>query len=188
MNNDNSLQFELHLVDKYMTNPNPELAEVLIKEFSFHKINHTKPSLELSQWIIERSKAALKDYNKIASIFGLIGVGARPTLHLEYVSMNAYCWMSILDNCDYQHALNNTAKLFRTDSDSVKIAFERKNHDFGVRELCRVGLDLCISLHQIEITSHHREIVLATLNEEIDIQMMKDYTHHRAMYENLNKL
>ncbi len=184
MNNDNSLQFELNLVDKYMTNPNPELAEVLIKEFSFHKINHTEPSLELSQWIIERSKAALKNHNKTASIFGLTGVGARPAIHLKYISMNVYCWMSILDNSDHQHAFNNTARLFGTDSDSVKIAFERKNHDFGERELCRVGLDLCIAIHDIEITSHHREIVLATLNEEIDIQMMKDFTHHRAMYDN----
>ena len=37
------------------------------------------------------------------------------------------------------------------------------------------ALDLCIAIHDIEITSHHREIVLATLNEEIDIQMMKDF-------------
>ena len=182
MNNENSPQFESNLVDKYMSNPNPELAEVLIKEFSFHKINHTKPSLELSKWITERSKVALNNLDKTASIFGLIGVGARPVIHLKYISMNAYCWMSILDNNDHQNAFKYTARLFGTDSDSVKIAFERKNHDFGERELCRVGLDLCISIHNIEITSHHREIVLATLNEEIDIQMMKDYTHHRAMY------
>ena len=32
MNNDNSFQFEKNLVDKYTFNPNPELAEVLIKE------------------------------------------------------------------------------------------------------------------------------------------------------------
>ena len=184
MNNDNSLQFELNLVDKYKNNPNPELAEVLIKEFSFHKINHTKSSIELFQWIIKRSKNALKNHNKTASIFGLTGLGARPSIHLEYISINAYCWMSILDNSDYQHALNNTARLFGIDPDTVKIAFERKNHDFGERELCRLGLDLCISLHQIEISSHHREIVLATLNEEIDIQMMKDYAHHRAMHDN----
>ena len=85
MNNDNSVQFDLNLVDKYMTNPHPELAEVLIKEFSFHKINHTEPSLELSQWIIERSKAALKNHNKTASIFGLTGAGARPAIHLKYI-------------------------------------------------------------------------------------------------------
>ena len=72
MNNDNSLRFELNLVDKYTTNPNPELAEILIKEFSFHKINHTKPSLELSQWIIERSQAASKNHNKTALIFGVL--------------------------------------------------------------------------------------------------------------------
>ena len=123
-----------------------------------------------------------------ALIFGLTGIGARPAIHLNYISMNAYCWMSILNNNDYQESFNDVATLFDTNSESVKIAFERKNHDFGERELCRVGLDLCISIHQIDITPRHREIVLATLNEEINVKMIKDYAHHRAMYNNFKQI
>jgi len=62
----------------------------------------------------------------------------------------------------------------------VRIGFERKNHDFGERELCRFGLDLYIAIQQKNITDREKEIVLSVLNEDIETQMVKDLNHHRC--------
>ena len=57
MINENYLLFEENLVREYKINPNPELAEVLIKEFSSHFVKNTSPSIALNEWINDKSKA-----------------------------------------------------------------------------------------------------------------------------------
>ena len=47
MISDKCLIFEENLIKEYERNPNPELAEVLIKEFSSHFIKNTQPSVQL---------------------------------------------------------------------------------------------------------------------------------------------
>ena len=54
INKDNQA-FEDMLVEKYKINKDPELSEVLIKEYSSHKIKSTSPSIALDLWIGERS-------------------------------------------------------------------------------------------------------------------------------------
>ena len=44
MINDKCMIFEQNLIREYEKNANPELAEVLIKEFSSHFIKNTQPS------------------------------------------------------------------------------------------------------------------------------------------------
>ena len=56
MINENYQQFEINLIKEYKKNANPELAEALIKEFSSHFINKTKPSSELNDWLKIRVK------------------------------------------------------------------------------------------------------------------------------------
>ena len=49
MINENYLLFEENLIKEYKINPNPELAEVLIKEFSSHFVKNTSPSIALNE-------------------------------------------------------------------------------------------------------------------------------------------
>ena len=66
--------------------------------------------------------------------------------------------------------------------DDVKIALERKNHDFGTRELCRLGLDIFIAMDTRQLTSYEMNIANKYLKEDVSIQMLKDLNHHRMKY------
>lgn len=60
--NDNEWKiFEINLIDKYIKDPNAELAEALIKEYSAHKINNTEITKELQTWI-DKSSAQLSQW------------------------------------------------------------------------------------------------------------------------------
>ena len=96
--------------------------------------------------------------------------------------MNAFCWDLIFKKIPITLTYKQVADIFGRSPDSVRIGFERKNHDFGERELCRFGLDLCIAIQQKNVTDSEKEIVLSVLNEDIEIQMVKDLNHHRAKY------
>ena len=96
--------------------------------------------------------------------------------------MNAFCWDLIFKKITVASAYEEVAGIFETSSDLVRIGFERKNHDFGERELCRFGLDLYIAIQQKSVTDSEKEIVLSVLNEDIEVQMVKDLNHHRAKY------
>tara|TARA_B100000035_G_scaffold313211_1_gene326418 strand:- start:2493 stop:3047 length:555 start_codon:yes stop_codon:yes gene_type:complete len=174
--------FEHMLVDKYKINQDPELAEVLIKEYSSHKIKNTTPSTSLESWISERSILATKNRHDTAHIFGLLGTGSRPGIEPTYICMNSFCWESILSGIDIRTAYKNTALFFQTDQEIVRIGFERKNHDFGERELCRVGLDLSIVINMTELTQNEIKVASDILNEDIHEQMIKNLKHHRAKY------
>ncbi len=92
MISDKCLKFEQNLVCEYEKTPNPELAEVLIKEFSSHFIKNTQPSAKLYEWINAKSIDALKNFIKTEFIFGLRGHGQRPGQEPLYICMNASCW------------------------------------------------------------------------------------------------
>ena len=96
--------------------------------------------------------------------------------------MNAFCWDFIFKKIPITSAYEKVADIFGRSSDFVTIGFERKNHDFGERELCRFGLDLYIAIKQKNVTDSEKETVLSILNEDIEIQMVKDLNHHRAKY------
>ena len=182
MINENYLLFEENLIKEYKINPNPELAEVLIKEFSSHFVKNTSPSIALNEWINDKSKAVADNHLTTDLVFGLRGHGQRPSKELLYICMNSLCWNLIFENIAINSAYQKVADVFNTTSDLVRSGFERKNHDFGERELCRFGLDLYIAIQQKKITDSEREIVLSVLNEDIEIQMVKDLNHHRAKY------
>tara|TARA_B100000123_G_scaffold149261_1_gene110401 strand:+ start:57 stop:626 length:570 start_codon:yes stop_codon:yes gene_type:complete len=179
------LIFEENLIKEYEKNPNPELAEVLIKEFSSHFIKSTQPSAQLEKWIIKRSMKALKNLTDTEFIFGLRGHGQRPNKEPLYICMNAFCWDLIFKEITITSAYEQVADIFETSSDFARIGFERKNHDFGERELCRFGLDLFIAINQKNITNNQANLVKSILNETIDVQMIKDLNHHRAKYKSM---
>lgn len=182
MINENYLSFEESLIRDYKREPNPELAEVLIKEFSSHFVKNTSPSIALNEWINDKSKAVAHNHLTTDLVFGLRGHGQRPSKELLYICMNSLCWNLIFENIAINSAYQKVADVFNTTSDLVRLGFERKNHDFGERELCRFGLDLYIAIYQKKITDDHESIIRSILNESIDIQMIKDLNHHRAKY------
>ena len=182
MNNTNYILFEERLIQEYKNYPNPELAEVLIKEYSSHFTKHTKPSIQLDEWIREKTKKVYNNLEYMDLTLGLRGPGQRSGKELSYICMNAFCWDLIFNENTISSAYEKVAQIFKTSSDYVRIGFERKNHDFGERELCRFGLDLCIAIHQKRITENEKDTVLSILNESIESQMVKDLNHHRARY------
>ena len=184
---DKCLIFEENLIKEYEINPNPELAEVLIKEFSSHYIKNTQPSAELDGWIKGKRTEAYKNPTNTEFIFGLRGHGQRPGKEPFYICMNAFCWGLLFKKITITSAYEEVAGIFETSSDLVRIGFERKNHDFGERELCRFGLDLSIAINQKNITANEENIVEVILNETIDVQMAKDLNHHRAKYTSMSK-
>ena len=181
------LIFEENLIKEYEKNPNAELAEVLIKEFSSHYIKNTHPSAELDGWIKGKSIESNKNPKNTEFIFGLKGHGQRPSKEPLYICMNAFCWDLIFKKITITSAYDDVAGIFETSSDLVRIGFERKNHDFGERELCRFGLDLSIAINQKNITANEENLVKTILNETIDVQMEKDLNHHRAKYTSMSK-
>ena len=175
--------FEQMLVRKYENNPTPDLSEVLIKEYSAHRINDTEPTPELNNWIRERFEKIKNRRCDVTKIFGLEGNGSRPKIELAYISMNVLCWLLILQNKDLNQSFMEVSNLFNEPVEKVKIGFYRKNHDFGERELCRLGLDLSFSIFNEPITSAKKNIIKDILNEDVEIQMMKDRKHHRARFK-----
>ena len=117
------LIFEENLIKEYEKNPNPELAEVLIKEFSSHFIKNTQPSAKLYEWINAKSIDALKNFIKTEFIFGLRGHGQRPGKEPLYISMNAFCWDLIFKKIPITSAYEKVADIFGRSSDFVTIGF-----------------------------------------------------------------
>ena len=104
-------------------------------------------------------------------------------LELKYIFMNAQTWQFIFKGKSLSIAYENTAQVLSTSIDEVRIGFERKNHDFGTRELSRFGLDIFIALNKRQLTSEEITIADKYLKEDIRIQMSKDLHHHRIKYK-----
>ena len=175
--------FEQMLIRKYENNPTPDLSEVLIKEFSAHKIKNTEPTSELNEWISVRSEQTKNRKPDIANIFGLYGAGSRPKMELTYISMNALCWSLVLRNKSLQDAIFEVSRIFDESIEKVEIGFHRKNHDFGDRELCRFGLDIYFAIEQELLTNDQKITIRDILHEDVETQMIKDQSHHRARFK-----
>jgi hypothetical protein len=80
-------------------------------------------------------------------------------------------------------AYKKTAELLSISIDDVKIGFERRNHDFGTRELSRFALDIYITMISRQLSSEEVEIVNGNLDEDVSVQMLKDLNHHRMKYK-----
>ena len=175
--------FEANLLKKYETNPNAELAEALIKEYSAHMIDKTDYTKELELHINDILTKSLKDKMHLSEAFGLNGKWGRSKTELKYIFMNAKTWQFIFDGEPLSIAYEKTAQTLSTSIEDVRIGFERKNHDFGTRELSRFGLDIFIALNKRQLTSEDIKIAKKYLKEDIMTQMSKDFHHHRMKYK-----
>ena len=175
--------FEANLIKKYETDPNAELAEALIKEYSAHMLNKTDYTKELGLYIDNISIKSSKDKIHLSEAFGLNGKWGRSKTELKYIFMNAQTWQFIFEGEPLSIAYEKTAQILSTSIDEVRIGFERKNHDFGTRELSRFGLDIFIALNKRQLTSEETTIANEYLREDIKIQMSKDLHHHRIKYK-----
>jgi hypothetical protein len=97
--------------------------------------------------------------------------------------MNAQTWQYIFEGKPLSIAYEKTAQILSTSIDEVRIGFERKNHDFGTRELSRFGLDIFIALNKRQLSSEEITIADEYLKEDIRVQMSKDLNHHRIKYK-----
>jgi hypothetical protein len=175
--------FEANLIKKYKIDPNAELAEVLIKEYSAHKLRKTDCTKELQLHIDNILAKLSKDKVDLPDTFGLNGKWGRSKIEIKYIFMNAQTWHFLFKNMPLSTAYVNTAKILSISIDDVKIGFERKNHDFGTRELSRFALDIYITMNMRELSSEEVEIANEHLNEDISTQMLKDLNHHRMKYK-----
>ena len=183
MTDDEWKVFETNLVKKYKTDPNAELAEALIKEYSAHILNKTDCTEELQLYIDEILAKYANDKIHLSEAFGLNGKWGRSKTEIKYIFINAQTWQFIFDGRPLSLAYEKTAQMLSTSIDDVRIGFERKNHDFGTRELSRFGLDIFIALNKKELTSQEIKIADECLKEDIRIQMSKDLHHHRIKYK-----
>ena len=183
MPNDEWKIFEINLIDKYIKNPNAELAETLVKEYSAHKLNNSDITKELTAWIRECKVRLSKDKINISKSFGLDGKWGRSNTEIKCISMNAYIWDQILDGALPDDAYGKISRMFDTTADDAKIGFERKNHDFGERELSRLGLDIFIAMNEKKLTPEEINIASKHLKEDVSVQMLKDLNHHRMKYK-----
>ena len=175
--------FEANLVKKYETGPNAELAEALIKEYAAHMLNKTDYTLELGLHIDDILTKSSKDKIHLSEALGLNGKWGRTKTELKYIFMNAQTWQFIFKGKPLSIAYENTAQVLSTSIDEVRIGFERKNHDFGTRELSRFGLDIFIALNKRQLTSEEITVADEYLKEDIRVQMSKDLHHHRIKYK-----
>ena len=175
--------FETNLIKKYDLDPSAELAEVLIKEYSAHMINQTDCTKKLQLYIEEILTKASKDNIHLSEALGLNGKWGRSKIELKYIFINAQTWQYIFEGEPLSIAYEKTAQILSTSIDDVRIGFERKNHDFGTRELSRFGLDIFIVINKRQLTSAEINIADEYLKEDIRIQMSKDLHHHRIKYK-----
>ena len=111
--------FEANLLKKYETNPNAELAEALIKEYSAHMIDKTDYTKELELHINDILTKSLKDKMHLSEAFGLNGKWGRSKTELKYIFMNAKTWQFIFDGEPLSIAYEKTAQTLSTSIDDV---------------------------------------------------------------------
>ena len=183
MTGDECKLFEANLIKKYEIDPNAELAEALIKEYSAHLLNKTDCTKELQLYFDEILAKYSKDKIHLSEVFGLNGKWGRSKTEIKYIFMNVHIWQFIFEEKPLSIAYKKTAQILSTSIDDVRIGFERKNHDFGTRELSRFGLDIFIALNKRQLTSEETTIANEYLKEDIRVQMSKDLHHHRIKYK-----
>jgi len=176
--------FEIELVKIMKENPKDEIAEELVSLFVKHSIKKTQPSRELEEYVkdffIGIENSSIKE--KIASIVKKIG---RPFYEHDHIAMNSLTWQLILSGYTISKAYEETAKVFCSNSTKPKQAFERKNHDFGKRELCRIGLDVFIIISNHKFSFADKKIVADILNEPLTEKILQDEIHLKNKYKDL---
>ena len=85
------------------------------------------------------------------------------------------------------YALEETAEEFHTTFDTTKAAWEKKNHQFGERELCRVGLDVYLVMNNRTLTPEEEKIATKYLKEEVSYAAIQNVQHIRAKYKDKYK-
>jgi len=183
MTNNEWKLFEANLIKKYETDPNAEIAEALIKEYSAHIFNKTDCTKELQLHIDKILAKSSEGEIHLSEAFGLSGKWGRSKTEIKYIFMNVQTWQSVFEGMPLSKAYIKTAEILSTTIDDVKIGFERKNHDFGTRELSRFSLDIFIALKSRLLTSDEVKIANEYLKEDISIQMSKNLHHHRVKYK-----
>lgn len=176
--------FEKYLIEKFQKDPNAELAEVLIKEYAAHINNNTKCTKDLEAWIDDKLVSLSDDSINVVDALALNGKWSRPKIEINFINMNVYIWNLIFDGLSLDAACEKTAKSFSTSAEIAKTGFERKNHDFGTREMCRFALDIYIAMTKTQLVKEDIETANSLLLEDMSIQMNKDLNHHRAKYAN----
>ncbi len=178
------IYFEIELIKIMAVNPSDEVASELITLFVKHKVKGTKISKELKDYIniyfLDLDNASLAE--KILAVVNKIG---RPLYEHKHIAMNVSTWESVLSGLEISRAYEETAKIFNTDIERTRQAFERKNHDFGKKELCRIGLDVFIIMNDYNFSSEDEKKVSIILNEPISEQIHKDEMHLKNKYKHL---
>ena len=175
---------EIELIRIMKENPSDDVAGELLSLFVQHKIKETEVSEELINYINNyfinlKSKEII---NKISAIVKNIG---RPSYEHKHIAMNASTWRSIFTGSEISKAYQETAKIFKTDCDTPRRAFERKSHDFGKRELCRIGLDIFVVVSNYKFKPLDKKIAADILKEPILEQIHKDEEHIKNKYKDL---
>jgi len=180
--------FEQILVRDQMQNPTPERAAELLELAAAHKTNSLNYEMteELRQYLID----CVQEYaqgTQHEKAFGTAKQMGRPSQEQKHISMNAHTWGIVLKGEKVLYALEETADVFNTTYDTTKFAWEKKNHQFGERELCRIGLDVFLVMNNRTLTPEEEKIATKYLKEEVSYAAIQNVQHIRAKYKDKYK-
>ena len=181
--------FEQILVRDQMQNPTPERAAELLELAAAHKTNSLSYEMteELRQYLIDCAQEYAQG-TSVEKAFGTAKRMGRPSQEQKHISMNAHTWGIVLKGEKVLYALEETADVFNTTYDTTKFAWERKNHDMGEREMCRVGLDVFLVMNNRKLTPEEEKIATKYLKEEVSVSAIKKHNHIRKKYKERYKL
>ena len=103
--------FEINLIKKYKIDPNAELAEVLIKEYSSHKLRKTDCTKELQLYIDSILVKLSTDRMDLLDTFGLTGKWSRSKKEIKYIFINTQTWYFLLKGMPISMAYKKAAEL-----------------------------------------------------------------------------
>ena len=175
--------FEQALVREYMQNPTEKIAAELIELAAAHKTNSLDYEMtdELRQYMIDCMKLLTGKTHE--EVFGVAAKMGRPPQEQKHIAMNAHTWGIVLKGEAATYAFEETAEVFGASFETVKRAWERKNHDFGERELCRVGLDVFLVMNNRTLTPNEEQIAMKYLQEEVSVTAIQNHRHLRYKYK-----
>ena len=178
--------FEISLVKSMKDNPSDEIAAELLSILAKHKITGSEPSKELENYILDDS-SDLSNYTTIDKVFSIVKKIGRPIYEQKYIAMNVFTWRLIFSGLNLNMVYEETAKKFNTSVEATKQSFERKNHDFGERELCRISLDVFVVMDDYRLSNDEKQTAEKFLKESVLVQMLKDETHRKNKYKDKYK-
>ena len=180
--------FEQTLVRDHMENPTPDKAAELLELAAAHKTNSLSYEMteELRQYLIDCAQEYAQG-TQHEKAFGTAKQMGRPSQEQKHISMNAHTWGIVLKGEKVLYALEETADVFNTTYDTTKFAWEKKNHQFGERELCRIGLDVFLVMNNRTLTPEEEKIATKYLKEEVSYAAIQNVQHIRAKYKDKYK-